>query len=119
MRYLIIYKRGTDWSEDIPLNNQPFIPEHAVYLQLLFDEGKILMAGPFKDHTGGGVVIEVETEGEAVLIAQNDPAVLHHTFDYELKHWSDILNKYENKSKNFNQDYLDYKHKVQKDLNII
>jgi hypothetical protein len=78
-----------------------------------------MLAGPFADGSGGAVVIDVESEKEAKELAENDPAVLSGVFNYQIKEWSTVLSRFEGNKFNFDQGYLDYKHKVQKELGII
>ena len=40
-------------------------------------------------------------------------------FQYEIKPWGYVMSKHENKNPKFDQGYIDYKHKIQKELNII
>ena len=117
MRFIIIYTQGPNWKEGVILQNQPSIPEHAVYVQQ--NESLIMLAGPFADSSGGAVVIDVESETEAKQIAENDPAVLSGAFNFQVKQWNTLLSKFEGRKVNFDQGYIDYKHKVQKELGII
>lgn len=119
MRYLIVLSKGDKWRKRIRLSDQPWMPEHAVYVQQRYDAGEVLIAGPFEDQSGGAILIEVENEEEAFRFAQHDPAVINSIFQYELKPWPGLMNKYENRSPNFDQGYIDYKHQVQKESNII
>jgi uncharacterized protein YciI len=119
MKPMIIYSQGINWKEDISLHDQPFIPEHAVYAQSLYDAGLALMGGPFADHSGGMILLQVESIEHAIEIAENDPAVKNGIFIYQVKSWNDILNHYENRNPKFYQEYLDFKHKYQRELNII
>jgi Uncharacterized protein conserved in bacteria len=117
MRFLILYSRGENWREGIILHDQPSIPEHAVYGQT--NQELLMLAGPFVDGSGGAVVIDVESEQEAIEYANNDPAVISGVFNYKLIAWSTVFSRYEGSKFNFDQGYLDYKHKVQRELGII
>lgn len=119
MKFLIIYSRGNKWREGISLHDQPFIPEHAVYAQQSYDNGQSLMGGPFGDHSGGLILLEIDSLEKAIDFADNDPAVINDIFTYQIKQWNDVLNHYENRNPKFDQSYLDFKHKAQRELNII
>lgn len=119
MKYLIILTPGENWREGVRLPDQPWMPEHAVYVQKGFDSGDVLIAGPFDDYSGGAILIDVENVEDLHQFAQNDPAVVNGVFKFELKPWAGLMNKYENRSPNFGQEYMDYKHSVQKELNIL
>ena len=61
--------------------------EHGCYLQKLLEEGKLLLAGPFTNHAGGQVILNVDKEEEALSIVKNDPAVINKIFSYEINRW--------------------------------
>jgi uncharacterized protein YciI len=48
-------------------------PLHRDYAQKLSNEGKIVVAGPFRDGTGALIVYEADTLQEAEALAANDP----------------------------------------------
>ncbi|GAA0372791.1 YciI family protein [Bacillus horti] len=118
MRYVILLSQGPNWREGIVLHNQPYMPEHAVYVQQAFNQEKIILAGPFTDSSGGAIVIDVTLE-EAKSFAENDPAVKNGVFVYEIKEWAFKMSKFENIDPGFDQGYIDYKHTIQKELGII
>jgi len=117
MRFLILYSHGPNWREGVILHNQPSIPEHAVYGQQ--NQGFIMLAGPFADGSGGAVVIDVKDEQDAMNFVLNDPAVISKVFNYQIVEWSTVVSKFEGSKFNFDQGYLEYKHKVQRELGII
>lgn|SRR5690625_5109350 len=119
MRFLIVLTKAENWIEGVRLPDQPFMPEHAVYVQQAFDKGYVIMAGPFKDTDGGAIIIDVEHKEEAIEFAENDPAVKNGTFSYQIMEWAFKLSKFENISANFDQGYIDFKHQVQRELGII
>jgi|SRR5690625_4974398 len=119
MRYLILLSPSINWREGIALHNQPFMPEYAVYVQTEYNKGNIVLAGPFGGSSGGAIVIDAEKEEDVITFAENDPAVKNGIFSYEIKQWDYKMSKLENESPNFDQKYIDYKHKIQKELGII
>lgn len=48
-------------------------PNHRIYLQQLFDEGKLLEAGPFADGRGSLFIYEAADEAEARSFFAADP----------------------------------------------
>jgi uncharacterized protein len=48
-------------------------PAHLENLRPLVESGRMLLGGPFTDGTGSLMVIEMETEAEALEFARNDP----------------------------------------------
>ncbi|PPA68919.1 YciI family protein [Jeotgalibacillus proteolyticus] len=118
MRFLVLLTPGVKWVQDVLFHNQPYMPEHAVYVQDHYNQGKVLMAGPFGDLSGGAIVIDVENEEEIICFAEHDPAVKNGIFNYEIKKWGELMNRFDNRNPNFGQEYLDFKHKEQRDLGI-
>lgn len=50
---------------------------HRVYHTQLKQEGKLFMAGSFKDSSGGLVIFSVNSREEAMELSSNDPYVVH------------------------------------------
>ncbi|TYS15395.1 hypothetical protein FZC78_15440 [Rossellomorea vietnamensis] len=119
MRFLVLLTPSTNWRKEVHFHNQPFMPEHAVYVQEQYNKGNIILAGPFEDLTGGAIVIDVENEDDLLKFIENDPTVKNGIFKYELKRWGEGMSKFENRNPNFGQDYIEFKHKRQKELGII
>lgn len=68
--------------------NQKIRPDHLRYLDTLYKEGKIVLAGPFNDKTGGMVIYKADTEDDALRLASNDPAVTSGARTVEIKEWT-------------------------------
>lgn len=119
MRFLVLLTPAANWRDDVHFHNQPFMPEHAVYVQKYYNKGEVVLAGPFEDLTGGAIVVDVENEDEVMNFVENDPTVMNGVFTYEVKRWGEGMSKFENKNPNFGQEYLDFKHKRQRELGII
>ena len=49
------------------------IPRHYAFLDQLRDDGKIELAGPFTDRTGGAYLLRAGSLDEATAIAHEDP----------------------------------------------
>ena len=84
--YVITYSPGVAWVPGKPILEQP-LTEHTSYLQQLFDEQRLLFAGPFLDNAGGMAVIGVQSEAEAQAIVNSDPAVVSQIFQANLHPW--------------------------------
>jgi len=48
-------------------------PTHRAYLTTLLHEGKLAVAGPLIDDSGGMIVYEADTEAEAEVLLKADP----------------------------------------------
>jgi uncharacterized protein YciI len=65
-------------------------PAHLDYLNKLFQEGKVVMAGPFTDKLGGMVIYKADTMEEAKQLAEADPAVTEGARTLQLREWSPL-----------------------------
>lgn len=88
MKAVIIYSRGEAWLEGKPHWEQQLVPHRQYLVDTLQD--KLVSAGPFMDHTGGLVIIDVENIEEAVKVAKNDPAVVDKKFDFAVHPWEPL-----------------------------
>ena len=69
--------RGVAFLEHMTDAEQATMREHADYLKKVFDQGKVIVAGPSinGEKTFGIVILEVASESEARTIMENDPSV--------------------------------------------
>jgi uncharacterized protein len=81
--FVLIYSQGPAWVEGKPASQQP-LGEHGDYIHSLFQQGKLVMAGPFTDDAGGLAVIEVDGAEEAGNILASDPAVTNQIMTCEM-----------------------------------
>lgn len=85
--FLILYSPGPAWIQGRSVFEQPLEP-HGKYVQQHYREGKVRMAGPFLDSSGGASLLEVEGgEEEARSIAENDPSVIAGIFTVTIRPW--------------------------------
>jgi uncharacterized protein YciI len=82
-RYFLIFLHS------IP--ERPLSPDvvelHAAHLAELDDSGKLVMAGPLVERTGGLIVPRAGSVAEAIAIAEEDPLVRGAYQTYELATW--------------------------------
>jgi uncharacterized protein len=82
-KYYVIFLHG------IP--ERPLSPEvvnlHAAHLAELDDSGKLVMAGPLPERSGGLIVLRTGSMAEAKGIAEEDPLVRGGYQTYELGSW--------------------------------
>jgi uncharacterized protein YciI len=69
--------------------------EHFNYLKSLLARKRLVLAGRCDDATFGIIIFEAESETEANLIVQNDPAVKNGVFTAELHAYSVALMRQE------------------------
>lgn len=64
-------------------------PVHRVYLHDLVARGKLLMAGPFVDESGGLMIFEAEDEAEVGDLMAKDPFTTEGVFaTTEIRPWT-------------------------------
>ncbi|NKB80946.1 MAG: hypothetical protein GKS05_03425 [Nitrospirales bacterium] len=77
MKFVIVGFDGPHGSEKRPLHR----PAHLERLQNLYDQGKLVLAGPFTDKAGSLMIIEADSLEEATAFAQSDPYTIHGVFE--------------------------------------
>jgi uncharacterized protein len=65
-------------------------PAHLSYLNDLYKQGKVVMAGPFTDKQGGMVIYKAESPEEARRLAEADPVIKEGARTLELREWSPL-----------------------------
>lgn len=73
-----------------PEKNAEHRPAHLEYINGLYLEGKVLMAGPFTDERGGLVLYKTDTYREAHELAEQDPVVARGARTLELREWKPL-----------------------------
>lgn len=66
-------------------------PTHRDYLKSLFDQGKLVLSGPFADDAGALLIYEVADEAEARALIAADPYTEANVISSnELREWRQI-----------------------------
>lgn len=73
-----------------PEKNQQIRPAHLEYINDLFKQGKVVMAGPFTDQKGGMIIYKADSYEEALKLAQADPVVAEGARTLELREWNTL-----------------------------
>jgi uncharacterized protein YciI len=71
--YVVDRPAGAEWVAGKGAREQPLWPEHAAFMDDLFERGLIALGGPFLDGSGAMVVMRVRNEGEARDLLGVDP----------------------------------------------
>lgn len=90
--YWIEYQRGPAWpvGQSAP---QQALHDHQLYLEGLMQNGKLLMAGLFRDEGGGGIaVLDTVDERAARHMMEADPAVQAGLLSARLRPWQMVFN---------------------------
>jgi len=66
---------------------QKIVPDHVDYLARLHTRGILIAGGPFRDGKGGMILIDVEDEEAARVVAEEDPFVTRGAERYSLRSW--------------------------------
>lgn len=82
--YVVKLSRGANYDFTKSIYEQDLV-EHGMYLKKIFEEGYLLMSGPFLDNSGAEIILKARDENHAPVIIDNDPAVLRKIFIYEIK----------------------------------
>lgn len=84
MRFVTLFNHGPRWEYGKSVYEQgPAIEEHLRSMRRLFDEGALLVGGPFEE--GGGIaLLEAPDRGAATAIIDTDPAVQAGVLSYTL-----------------------------------
>ncbi len=90
--FVILWAHGPAWVDGKTVREQPYWIEHAVFMDRLFENGTVILGGPFTDGTGSMVILEAEEENEVRTLLADDPFVVHHIFVLSgLKQWQLFL----------------------------
>jgi uncharacterized protein YciI len=82
MLFVIIGHDGPDGARLRPTVR----PAHLENLKPLIDQGRLVIGGPFADGSGSLMIVEMETEAEAVEFIRNDPYMKQGVFErFEVK----------------------------------
>ncbi|HEY8425899.1 MAG TPA: YciI family protein [Limnochordales bacterium] len=77
------------WIVD-PEANKRLRPAHLEYISRLHREGKVVMAGPFGDGSGGMVIYRVDSVDEARRLVLDDPVVSGGARRFTLLPWTPL-----------------------------
>jgi uncharacterized protein YciI len=71
--YLVFREHGPSWVAGVPTREQPLWDEHAVFIDRLFEQGRIVLAGPLADGSRALLVMQAESAAEAEELLRDDP----------------------------------------------
>ena len=90
--FMILWAPGPAWVSGKTVRQQPFWAEHATFMDRLFENGMVVLGGPFADASGSLVIVEAENEQEVADLVASDPFVVHDIFALSsLKQWQLFL----------------------------
>jgi hypothetical protein len=87
MIFAVIIEYGPDKAKI-----DEFRPPHREYLRQLIAQGKLVLAGPFTDNSGGLIVYEVPSEDEIEGIIKADPFYKAGVFQtWKIRPWRIVM----------------------------
>jgi uncharacterized protein YciI len=90
--FVILWAPGAAWIPGKTVREQAYWDEHAEFMDRLFENGTVIMGGPFSDGTGSLVIVEGDDMNEVSTLFANDPFVVHQIFALRsLKQWQLFL----------------------------
>jgi uncharacterized protein YciI len=78
--FIILWGPGPAWVPDKTVREQPYWEHHADFMDRLFENGMVVLGGPFADATGSMLIVEAENEHEVSDMIAHDPFVVHGIF---------------------------------------
>jgi uncharacterized protein len=71
--FLVFQNPGPNWVSGRPTREQPLWDEHAAFIDRLFDEGRIVLGGPYADYSRALLVVQAQDTDEARNLLREDP----------------------------------------------
>ena len=75
--FAILLSPGLAWIAGKTSREQPYWTEHAVFMDMLFEDGTVILGGPYADYTGLLIIIEALHEEEVYELFGRDPFVVN------------------------------------------
>ena len=90
--FVQLWAHGPAWVPGKTVREQPYWAEHAAFMDPLFENGTVVLGGPFVDGTGSLVIVEAESEQEVADLFASDPFVIQGIFALSFrKQWQLFL----------------------------
>lgn len=71
--FLVFRGPGPSWIPGTPTRQQPLWDEHAIFMDRLFDDGRIVLGGPYADYSRNLVIVRARDTEEAGDLFREDP----------------------------------------------
>lgn len=91
----VVHRRaGNAWVQGTPVREQPLWDEHAAFMDKVFEQGQIILAGPYTDGSGALLIVETDDELQAQHLFDDDPWTLEGILSAgEVKAWQIFLRR--------------------------
>lgn len=74
--FVTIFQPGTNWVAGKGSREQPYWTEHAAFMDALFEDGTVIMGGPFADYSNILVVVEAPDTIAVRDLFNRDPFIV-------------------------------------------
>jgi uncharacterized protein YciI len=71
--FLVFRNPGPAWVPGSPTRQQPLWDEHAAFMDRLFEQGRIVLGGPYADFSRVLLIVQASGEAEASELFRDDP----------------------------------------------
>jgi uncharacterized protein YciI len=71
--FLVFRNPGPSWVPGLSSREQPLWDEHALFMDRLFDKGRIVLGGPYADFSRVLLVVQARDKNEASELFRDDP----------------------------------------------
>jgi uncharacterized protein YciI len=71
--FLVFRDPGPSWVPGVPTRRQPLWDEHAAFMDALFEQGRVVLGGPYADYSRALVIVEARDVEEASALFRDDP----------------------------------------------
>jgi uncharacterized protein YciI len=71
--FLVFLDPGPSWLAGRPSREQPGWHEHAAFMNRLFEQGRIVLGGPYADNSRVLVIVDAKDAEEASAFLRKDP----------------------------------------------
>ena len=75
--FATFFSPGLAWIAGKTSRQQPYWTEHAAFMDKLFEDGTVILGGPYADYTGFLVIVEALNEEEVYELFGEDPFVVN------------------------------------------
>ena len=83
----VVLSQGSMWDPHKSRDEQESMTEHRAYMRSLFENGEVVLGGPFLDRPGGLAVYRTKSREEAEKMAGSDPGVRSGLIRAEVTRW--------------------------------
>ncbi len=90
--YLVFRDPGPAWVPGSSSRQQPLWDEHAEFMDRIFEQGRIVLGGPYADTSRVLIVVNARDRDEASSLFRDDPWTIRGILvDSEVIEWSIFL----------------------------